>query len=93
MNRQELLQRVTDTDEFFIHFYSKGPKQFFQGTVSPGKYEPTLSNSAKANLISRYGEDTVIVFDRTNQKYVAVKPQNVSKVEPLSQVVNGRFNR
>lgn len=93
MNRQELLQRVTDTDEFFIHFYSKGPKQFFQGTVSPGKSEPQLSVRELERLQKRYGEDTVVVYDRTNQKYVAVKPQNVSKVEPLSQVINGRFNR
>ena len=90
MNKQELLQRVTDADEFFVHFYSKGPKQFFQGTVTPGKTELQLSEYEAAKLTKRYGEDTVIVFDRTNQKYVAVKPQNVSKVETLQQVLNGR---
>lgn len=90
MNKQELLQRVTDADEFFVHFYSKGPKQFFQGTVTPGKTELQLSEYEAAKLTKRYGEDTVIVFDRTNQKYVAVKPQNVSKIETLQQVTNGR---
>lgn len=90
MNKQELLQRVTDADEFFVHFYSKGPKQFFQGTVTPGKTELQLSEYEAAKLTKRYGEDTVIVFDCTNQKYVAVKPQNVSKIETLQQVTNGR---
>lgn len=91
MNKQELLQRVTDADEFFIHFYSKGPsKQFFQGTITTGKSEPQLSAFEVAKLTKRYGEDTVIVFDRSNQKFVAVKPQNVSKVETLQQVLNGR---
>lgn len=90
MNKQELLQRVTDADEFFVHFYSKGPKQFFQGTVTPGKTELQLSEYEAAKLTKLYGEDTVIVFDRTNQKYVAVKPQNVSKIETLQQVTNGR---
>lgn len=90
MNKQELVQRVTDADEFFIHFYSKGPKQFFQGTITPGKFEPQISEYEKARLIKRYGEECVVVFDRTNQKYVAVKPQNVSKVETLQQVINGR---
>lgn len=92
MNKQELIQRVTEADEFFIHFYSKGPKQFFQGTVSPGKNEPKLSLQEEERLQKRYGDDTVIVFDRSNQKFVAVKPQNVSKVESLQQVLNGRSN-
>ena len=93
MNKQELLQRVTEADEFFIHLYSKSPvKQFFQGTVSPGKYEPKLSLQEESRLQKRYGEDTVIVYDRTNEKFVALKPHNVSKVEPLQQVINGRLS-
>ena len=51
MNKQELLQRVTEADDFFIHLYSKSPvKQFLHGTVSPGKYEPKLSLQEESRL-------------------------------------------
>ena len=86
MNKAELQARLTDTDEFIITFYGK-QRQWFQGTVSPGKTEPQITTHQVAKLQAKYGADTVVVYDRTNEKLVAVKPQNVSRVDALATIV------
>lgn len=88
MNKVELQARLTDTDEFIITFYGKTKqRQWFQGTISPGKTEPQITESVVTKLQTKYGTDTVVVYDRTNEKFVAVKPQNVSRVDPLSSIL------
>lgn len=88
MNKAELQARLTDTDEFVITFYGKTKqRQFFQGTVTPGKTEPQITPEQVVRLQAKYGADTVVVYDRTNEKLVAVKPQNVSRVDALATVV------
>lgn len=89
MNKAELVTRLTQADEFFITFYGKKQLKYFQGTVSPGKYEPQITEKIVSSLQEAYGKDTVVVYDRTNERFVAVKPQNVSRVEPLSTIING----
>lgn len=86
MNKAELQARLTDTDEFIVTFYGK-QRQWFQGTVSPGKTEPQITKEKINQLQAKYGQDTVVVYDRTNEKLVAVKPQNVSRVDALATIV------
>ena len=86
MNKAELQARLTDTDEFIATFYGK-QRQWFQGTVSPGKTEPQITPHQVAKLQAKYGADTIVVYDRTNEKLVAVKPQNVSRVDALATIV------
>ena len=86
MNKAELQARLTDTDEFIVTFYGK-QRQWFQGTVTPGKFEPQITPAKVKALQTKYGADTVVVYDRTNDKLVAVKPQNVSRVDALATIV------
>ena len=86
MNKAELQARLTDTDEFIVTFYGK-QRQWFQGTVTPGKFEPQITEHQVSKLQAKYGQDTVVVYDRTNERLVAVKPQNVSRVDALATIV------
>ena len=88
MNKAELQARLTDTDEFIVTFYGKSKqRQWFQGTVTPGKFEPQITKEKIDQLQAKYGQDTVVVYDRTNERLVAVKPQNVSRVDALATII------
>lgn len=83
-----LKAKATEMDEFFLEMYVGGKRQLIQATVTPGKFEPQITDTVRKQLSdSLGGKPHLVIYDRTNSRIFAVQPRFVNGIQPLNSVL------
>lgn len=82
-----LKAKAVELDEFFLEMYVGGKRQFIQATVTPGKWEPQITDKHRTQLAETLGgKPHLVIYDRTNERIFAVQPRFVNSIQPLNSV-------
>lgn len=82
-----LKAKAVELDEFFLEMYVGGKRQIIQATVTPGKWEPQITDKHRKQLADALGgKPHLVIYDRTNERIFAVQPRFVNSIQPLNSV-------
>ena len=83
-----LREKAVEFDEFFIEMFVNGKRASIQGTVTPGKIEPQITDKIRKQLSDALGgKPHIIIYDRTNDRIFACQPRFVSSIQSLQSVL------
>ena len=85
MQFNALKAKATEYDEFFLELFVAGKRQTIQGTLTPGKWEPQITEERrKAMAEALAGKQHLVIYDRTNQRIFGLQARFVNSIHPLS---------
>lgn len=88
MQFSTLKDKAVEFDEFFLEMFINGKRQSIQATVTPGKFEPQITDKLRKQLADTLGgKPHLVVYDRANERIFAVQPRFVSSIQPLNSVL------